>query len=276
MLESLQVLQCDALVLLRLWATRSLAPGDSPGVNTSRSGTRPGLTLLELIAVLAILVMLAGIVVPMVSNLLVGARSDTTAATLRQLQQVIVNRYAVDMNGAIDISTITDPSPLYFDNVPRATANKTFSPPQLKWLFTQTPNVSSYNSTSRLGWSGPYLLSGQAKYPAPRDIMSNGLSAEQSGFFAGSSAPTSNFGITGDPTVLDGWGSPIVIVFINETTSSQTYYILLSAGKQGVLDSTIVSATPGTAITATISNDNGTTPQYLTIGSSQYFDWLQL
>jgi Tfp pilus assembly protein PilE len=230
------------------------------------------LTLLELVVVMVVLVALAGMALPLFDNINSQSRSTTTTASLRQLQDVILNRYAVDMRGASDGS-----GTYFYDTVPRATANTTVSQPQLEWLF-KAPALANpaipFNTTTRMGWNGPYLVSGQATYPAPTQTLFNGHTAQQNGFYTGSGATT--FGNYGDQTVIDGWANPIVIVYINELTYSQTYYILLSAGQEGTLDASISSAAIGTPVPATITLATSTTPRTLTIGSTQYLYWLPL
>jgi type II secretory pathway pseudopilin PulG len=233
---------------------------------------RSALTLVELVVVMVVLIALAGMTLPLFDNVSNQARVSTTTASLRQLQDVILNRYAVDMKGASD-GTGT----YFYDGLPRAAANPTVYQPQLEWLFKApalaVPTVP-FNATTRLGWNGPYLAGGQSTYPAPGQILSNGQTAELDGFY--SLTGTATFGNVGDQTVLDGWGNPIVIVYITEPSTLLPYYILLSAGQDATLDPSISTATPGTPVPATITLATSSSPRTLTIGAYPYLHWLPL
>lgn len=232
---------------------------------------RAGLTLVELVVVMVILVALAGIALPLVGTVSDQARIDATNASLHRLQNVILNQYVPDMKGA-DIWAGLAASPVYNpDGLPRyaSTAFSTgVSPPQLEYLFVNPAyesssargaTLNSYNSVTRLGWKGPYLTSGLGTYPG-----ANALAAS-AGF-------TSAYGATGDQTVLDGWGNPIVIVPALDSAGNE-YHILLSTGSGGSLTSlplatdgsgnSVVAITIGTNGAPTISSTTGSTYHWL-------------
>lgn len=66
-------------------------PGSAPSIAL--------LTLLELSVAMTILAVLAAVVIVVVGDASDTARTQTTQATLRELQTVILNRYALDMAG---------------------------------------------------------------------------------------------------------------------------------------------------------------------------------
>ena len=63
----------------------------------STNDPRCGLTLMELVVVLAILVALAAIVVPLVSLTTSNAQENTTKATMQTVRDLILGQYRTDM-----------------------------------------------------------------------------------------------------------------------------------------------------------------------------------
>ena len=200
---------------------------------------RRGLTLLEIVVVLVILVALAGLLLPMFGSLAFQSEANSTLENLRRLQELIINRYVPDMKDAYLTGGSSPPSgsspAANPDGLPRLSANA--SPPQLKYLYVD-PNAGTssagYNQGTGLGWNGPYVLTGQGIYPG----MSS--SAATNGFASGGA-----FGTNNDPTPLDAWGNPIVIVPVynapNGTSQGQLYYVLISAGSTGTLGSAVTA-----------------------------------
>lgn len=171
---------------------------------------------------LVILVALAGMVLPLFGGLAFQSATNATQENLRRLQELIINHHRPDMQGMY-LAQGDGANP---DGLPRATPT---SPPQLRYLYLD-PNTNTtsagYNPSTGLGWNGPYALAGQGTYPGMNsDAVANG-------FVSGA------FGTAGDPTPLDAWGNPVVIVPIRDTTDathSQLYYVLISAGNTGTL-----------------------------------------
>lgn len=171
---------------------------------------RAGLTLLELLVVLVILVALAGLIVPLVGGRIEETKETITLANFQELRDVILGRYRSDMNRKL-------PRPGTY-GLSQGRPDK----PQLRYLFLN-PDLPSeetatvtYDPAFRLGWNGPYLMSTAAGYKVD---AANGF--------------TTDFGKDGDPTVLDGWRRPIVLV--ENTASIPTTVKLVSAGQDGIL-----------------------------------------
>lgn len=224
---------------------------------------RAGLTLVELVVVMVILVALAGIALPLVGTVSDQARIDATNASLHRLQNVILNQYVPDMKGA-DIWAGLNPSGPVIDpdGMPRSASTTAPNVPQLINLFVNPANgttANSYNSVSRLGWKGPYLTSGLSMYPGVNSA------AASEGFIA-------TYGATGDQTVIDGWGNPIVIVPVEDTTSAspQYYHVLLSAGPTGSLLS--LNSAYGSGVVPITVTTNGT----LNCNGAVFSYWLPL
>ncbi|HWA98387.1 MAG TPA: prepilin-type N-terminal cleavage/methylation domain-containing protein [Pirellulales bacterium] len=241
---------------------------------------RSGLTLLEMVVVLAVLAALATMVIPMLDNVAVESRHIATKQTLRQIQETIVNRYASDMKGYTynDGSTthflgtasgtlasvnyglpVADPQNLGTDG---STTRNAYLP-QLAFLSInpltndQTSMRSlSGSSVSSIGWNGPYLSPGSTAFPAATQTMPNGRTAQANGFYdVSSGAPL--YGMTSaslsgwtDPAPYDAWGSPIVIQGTLTNSSPYTYVntltstMLSGATPLTLTNSVLVSAGP--------------------------------
>jgi prepilin-type N-terminal cleavage/methylation domain-containing protein len=145
--------------------------------------SRCGLTLLELVIVLAILVALAGLVTVLGSNLLQDSREDVTRQSLTEIRNVIANMYWDD-KGLL-------PRP----DTSGAGAGRQ-NHPQVRYLFinpaTEDKSVD-YDPNYRRGWRGPYLMDKGGTFHTPNASFPD------------------YYGELGDPTVLDAWGNPIVI-----------------------------------------------------------------
>lgn len=168
---------------------------------------RPGMTLVELLLVIAILAVLAMLVVPLVSGTFETSQKQATEANLVQLRDVIMNTYRADMKKLLPRPGA---SPL-----PPTRVNK----PQLRYLFVNPENeslVPTYDPVYRVGWRGPYLLYSAGQYTV----------IPAAGF-------TTDYGETGDPTVMDGWNRPIVLQ--EDATLGKAW--LVSAGLDGILGS---------------------------------------
>ncbi|MCE0498545.1 MAG: hypothetical protein LV481_11425, partial [Methylacidiphilales bacterium] len=64
---------------------------------TTKRITRPALTLMELLVVMTILIALAGIVVPMLPNLLTKAHDSTVTTNISELQKMISGFFASNL-----------------------------------------------------------------------------------------------------------------------------------------------------------------------------------
>jgi type II secretory pathway pseudopilin PulG len=180
---------------------------------------RSGLTLVELLIVMVILIALGGLLLPMISGTTQDAKATATQANLQSLATTIA-RYRTDNNGQVPF-----PGPL-------GVSQGRPPVPQLRYLFvnpgtavtdpTSETAAPSYNPFSKLGWNGPYVLGGIGTYPNPStpQVAAQGFTTE--------------FGNSGDPCVMDGWLNPIVLVRFTDA-SGITHAWLQSAGPNGVL-----------------------------------------
>lgn len=234
---------------------------------------RHGLTLVELVVVLVILVALASMIIPHADTAAEQARVDATNETMRRLRDTIVNNYMPDTKGAAytgaTFAGTSGDTTINYDGLPRMGSLN--MPPQIVALFL-APGLQQYNTTNHFGWHGPYLTSGTAVFPGgnPTTAAARGFlpSTGTSGAFGNATSVTSGSSGTtyaGDPTVLDAWGNPVVMVPIHDTTYGQYYYALISAGPTGVLGTTVAAygTTQGTYTSA----------QYGTPGSSTGMIW---
>lgn len=194
-------------------------------------GLRSAFTLIEMAVVLVILAALAALVAVSLGMMVDDSRDQLTQATLREVQTVILNRYVPDMGGMISESSQTlvrrgMPGPHPNHLLPAGRQEH----PQLAFLYVNPFDNSTNSSFDPLvgrGWHGPYLVSSAGRYPGldpDGNAVSRGFTAA---YGIANSAPGAN---DGDPTVLDGWGNPIVI---QETSPIEA--LLVSAGPDGDL-----------------------------------------
>lgn len=202
--------------------------------------TARGVTLVEIMVVLSILVAIAALTVPRYEGFTRQAQITTTQVTLRQLQDLIVNRYVVDMAGVVASTNAAVagglPGP-HANSLQPATRSQS---PQLAFLFINpvTNDISNaFNPIYSRGWRGPYLLSGRGgDYPGadPSTAVARGFGSQ-----FGVSAAQSTTGVA-DQAVLDVWGNPIVMRldadFISATAPPYAFYELVSAGPDGTLN----------------------------------------
>ncbi|MFO0903833.1 MAG: prepilin-type N-terminal cleavage/methylation domain-containing protein [Pirellulales bacterium] len=173
---------------------------------------RSGLTLLELVVVVTIVALLAGLSLAVVGSLLEDSREQITMTTMRQLQMLLVNRYAPDMAGLAPAAApllvrrgLPGPFPGLLEPATRSSA------PQLAFLFvnpTTNDAQATFDPIVHRGWRGPYLTPSAACYPGWNEDGQAHLRGFTAEFGIAESAPGVG---DGDPAVLDGWGNPIVI-----------------------------------------------------------------
>jgi len=190
---------------------------------------RRGLTLLELVVTLAIVVATASVAVLGSGALLQDSRGDVTRQSLKALRDVIAQTYWQD-------NSLTLPRPnmavtiTHFPNRQNAA--------QLRYLFvnpaTEDTTVT-YNPAYRLGWRGPYVV---ANNGSVYTINATANFTEQ-------------YGENGDPAVLDGWGNPIVIQNPGTWADGSQDVRLVSAGPNG-----IVNIDPTTPTATLLANPN--------------------
>lgn len=176
---------------------------------------RNAFTLAELMIVLTILVVVAAIVIPLLGNSDEDAKTTVTNSSLVQMRDVVLGRYRIDMGSL--------PLPGDYGQG----KGRPFLP-QVRYLFVNPKTETALDVDSqendfdpfvKRGWRGPYLMSGSGTYSIDADNNKNpDRTRTISGFLK-------DYGETGDPAVLDGWGNPIVIV------SSAAGVELRSAGK---------------------------------------------
>ena len=196
-------------------------PGATKSFGThARMGRRNGLTLVELVVVLTILVALGGLVVPMIGRLTDEARDGATHESLLRLRELLVNRYLLDM-GQLPRPPLSTPSQ-----------------PRLVYLYVdphQGTPAAGWDPVIKIGWRGPYLTGG-GRFPAQNESGPWGLPAALRGF-------DERFGLPADYAPLDAWGNPIVLQepdengdgnFFND--AGTRFARLVSAGPNGMID----------------------------------------
>lgn len=231
-----------------------------------RRTSRSGLTLLELVMVVSILAILTALVVPGMGDQQEETRRTVARATMQDLRDVIANRYMQDMSHTVLTATtgavaLPQPNRLVPDSL-RVTSTSVQADgstagviPQLHFLFVNpnqydagsTPQymaVNDYDSQSKIGWNGPYVMTKTTTYPdpdEPRFPKDPNATQDWSGY-----GFTTQFGEFGDFTVMDPWGSPYVIIIRNQLHGGSTAYTanLVSGGPNRRLETTDVGTAP--------------------------------
>ncbi len=204
------------------------------GIHFVYIARRSAFTLAEMFIVLTIVAALGLMAIPALARRQARASIQTTRQTLKHVRRVVMNDFREDMYETLpfpfDPSRVEHPQLKFLYDSPAAYA--AFDPNSLeanrKW---------DYDPTTGRGWSGPYL-----NQSLERPIYQ--VDADK-GF-------TSNYGTTGDPAPIDGWGKPIVLqqpvmtggVF---SKTSVVHARLVSAGPNGVIDTPPTIMEPSSA-----------------------------
>ena len=176
-----------------------------------RKANASGFTLLELLVVLMILVVVAGIMVALFGTTFRDSQAQGTLATMAQLREAIIG---------------TPEQPGYQGDTAALPATLTdlfVQPPPLVSPAQPPPYVGVYDPNTRRGWRGPYIMNSTGNYV---------VNAAR-GF-------TTDYGQNG-PTMLDAWGQPIVLqVPVSDPTCAR----LVSAGPDGIIQTPLATAMP--------------------------------
>jgi type II secretory pathway pseudopilin PulG len=167
-------------------------------------------SLLELVVVMAILTVLAGLVVLEIGNFQERASYATTTTTLNTVRDAI-NGTSAGQGYRQDMRSF-------------ATTQPTLSlPGTLASLYSPPSGAALYNPVTRLGWHGPYLSGDTGSF---QTNVGTGF--------------TTNYGAASDPAPLDAWRNPIVI----QIPSDPTYARLVSAGPDGTIQTPLTVLDP--------------------------------
>jgi prepilin-type N-terminal cleavage/methylation domain-containing protein len=162
---------------------------------------RPAFTLLEMVVVLAVLIVLAGIVAPLTGSLKDKADLQGTKTTLNAVRQSIVG---------------SDSAQGYLGDVGTL-------PTTLAALFVAPTGSPAYDPVFHHGWHGPYLQDATALYQVKASA----------GF-------TTDYGAAMDPAPVDAWNNPVIVQFPSDSattdpTQKMLFARLVSAGPDGVI-----------------------------------------
>ncbi|MEM9827983.1 MAG: hypothetical protein AAF958_15435 [Planctomycetota bacterium] len=178
-----------------------------------------GLTLIELIIVLIILVGLGGLMIPLFAEVSEDSARSTTSANLVAVRNAVVRQWN-------DTKLVPLPGPLATPATIRTEASEA-TRFHLHWLFENPANdpadagddfTPTYDSTSSIGWNGPYLLSHSGRYTI--DTINEF---------------TSDYGAADDKAIFDSYtGSPIVMQVVGLAAPYDVR--IVSAGRNGKID----------------------------------------
>jgi prepilin-type N-terminal cleavage/methylation domain-containing protein len=186
---------------------------------------QPGFTLVELVVVLAVLAVLAGLLLSKFSSIrFAGAGQDRTAEEIATVATLGMVRDAI--MGFPGQPGLWQDLGATQSRFPRVIADLFVTNNLSDYLLP--PALLRYDPVARLGWRGPYVTPTGAQY-AVNDSMDF----------------TSDYGNAGDPSVPDGWGRPIILQIptISGTLDWQDAR-LVSAGLDGKIDTPLNVQSP--------------------------------
>jgi type II secretory pathway pseudopilin PulG len=167
--------------------------------------------LVELAVAVAVLAVLAGMLVPLLSGLAEDARRTAAASTLIAVRDAIVG---------------TADHPGFADDVgrPPATIAELLVNP-----FAPGDPLSRFDRDTGLGWRGPYVTGAGATY---RVLPAAGFTAD--------------YGADGDPGLADPWGRPVVLQHPTAGSAADRteFARLVTAGPDGILQTPADALTP--------------------------------
>jgi len=174
-----------------------------------------------MLLVVAILIVLAALIIPLLGNLRFSgagrnrtAQEIATAATLGAVRDAILG---------------TPAQPGLWQDLGEQPG---CFPKTVADLFRASTNLpakfQSFNPVTRLGWHGPYLSSGTGRYAVN---SANNF--------------TSDYGADGDPAILDAWGRPMILQVPKVNGTNDILYArLVSAGPDGIIQTPVNKLAP--------------------------------
>ena len=184
------------------------------------------MTLVELLVVVTVLVIVAGVTIPRFGEAGRQAQQTVTRTNLELARAAVLESYLPDLDH-LDLDGDGTPDP----------ALRTL---RLANLIEGTPAAATplFVPATGRGWRGPYLR------------------PQRTGTYTASPARGFDvaYGIDGDPTLLDGWGNPIVVqrpsaLSGGDDLARDRNTRLVSAGPDGILDADPEQLTPADLVT---------------------------
>lgn len=251
-------------------------------------GGKGGFTLLELMAVIAILALVAMLVVPRLAGFETKARQTVAQNDMLAIREAIVGTddkpgYLTDMANIPGFS----PANLRIANLLIATnlygvGDVCVTGDTRAEHAVSQEEFLSWNSESNRGWRGPYLRLGASVsvFPESNEVDWKGRSFSDKNFFPDvrsvnvprdlQTRSVSVYGFPGEPSIVDPWGNPYVIqvpppqafakngVALNDVSPQERFRFarIVSAGPNGIIETPCWSPRAGEFGVGTSWNDN--------------------
>jgi len=191
-------------------------------VRQPRRPTPRGLTLIEIVIVVAILAILAGFIIPLVDGYVAQGKTTAAQASLAAIRDAIMG---------------TPDKPGYYSDTGQL-------PNTLADLFIQPAGMPSYNRDTNRGWRGPYLLNSTGALSSANEPGNYITGAPASSFTTPYGTLVSEpYGNIGDPVILDPWGNAIVLQWPTPSSTfgftaaqNQEFVRLISAGPNKTIE----------------------------------------
>lgn len=222
---------------------------------------RAGLTLMELLVVLTILVALAGVVVPLLSNQVSSSQLDSTYQSMLAIRQAIMGQpsYYMDTKGlSFTRSNPTATSPTADHAGMPATLNDLFVNPGITMA-----NTLSFDPLSQKGWRGPYLNQTMGNLNTTYNAATGLTTTYILNSFPpsiGSNPPTNQIYLEWPGNPASAPGSPATDTSTDNISQVYQYFRLRTPGPSGKLVNPTTNAwiptTSGGTLTNTTYGDN--------------------
>lgn len=195
---------------------------------TPATGRHRGLTLLELVVVITILAILAGMVVPMLAGTQEQAQVEAAKAGVAELRNALLGGSAAGLSGGAGAGAEVPGFKSDTRQLPLRMGNLFFNPFAAGEDYSGLPELATWKPVTRLGWRGPYIRNPSGRYADTLPVP---------GPTSWTDPATAVYARPGDPAMVDPWGRPYVLQLPSTGDAANRFLFarVVSAGPDGVL-----------------------------------------